>query len=323
MSARFYKHDDIDAPVLSGLAASLIDIIKATLIGVAGVAYGSGANEKNAVGGWSVVEDDAINNVLVIRNSLAHGGTGCCVKITNDSNTCEIETGREWDANTSTLVDTTGSWQFTASDVSTSAPRKWAVVASERVFYVFIKPRESANAQTSITDSTVVGGGDYISFYPADATRYFALRHSTTQSLLSTITVGTSNISSNNAAILTGGRGNVFTPTPAKVFGTLLNANPSGSGTPNSEGNTLPATNPPDGRIFSSPAYIRVGNNNEISGIMPYMHIPINHLANNDPNTFIEIIPTETVGAGVHVARIRIRAAVNGNQFAAVLMEIE
>lgn len=50
---RYYAHTDTGAPVLTGQQGALKDLLKKVLVGTAGVAYGTGGNQKSSLG-WSI-----------------------------------------------------------------------------------------------------------------------------------------------------------------------------------------------------------------------------------------------------------------------------
>src|SRR5690606_21289348 len=87
---RYFRWDDASAPTLSGTAGSLLELLRACLVGTDGVAYGSGENEKLAAG-WT--EEFTGTNVAVFRNSLAAGGTGDYFRI--DDNGIAVGGARE------------------------------------------------------------------------------------------------------------------------------------------------------------------------------------------------------------------------------------
>lgn len=66
MSVRFFHYQDSGAPSLSNVAGSIANIFRACTIGTSGIAYGTGVNEKPAIGGYTMPYDSG--NKFVLRS---------------------------------------------------------------------------------------------------------------------------------------------------------------------------------------------------------------------------------------------------------------
>lgn len=125
----------------------------------------------------------------------------------------------------------------------------------------------------NLNSCRLIGSGDFESYWPGDACRYFILVPSTTNPLSARISGGSNSITSINAPILVGGRNNSFISTLTHFFASLGYGTPSRiSGRGWDLGYSIGSTNPPNGVVFTQPSYIRVGNNNEVSGKLRLLH---------------------------------------------------
>ena len=312
-TTRTYLSTDADAPVVNGQAGSFIALTKACLIGVDGVAYGS----KPAVGGWSIVFEDPSTHRLVLRNSMAHGGLGCCVLITNASNAVVMQCGSDWDAVNETLLNAVVGRSFNVSNITDSSAREWGVFADERTFYCATKPYPGNLDQAGIR-----GAGDYESFWAGDVCAYFVMvGWDGAWSTAIRVSAGMSNISNQSSGVLVGGRNSTFGVLGAAFFACFGFAQPGGEiagGWSNSS--SFGPTNPPNGVIFTSPAYVRVGANNEVSGKMRLLHV-CDHIRNT--GGLIELLPGMATSAGVPLAQIRTNTNGNGNLYTPLFVEVE
>ena len=115
-TTRSFYYDDAGASQLEGSGTDLCTILKACLV----TGYGSIL----PVGGWSVLKEEV--GRIVFKNSLAHGGTGCAVILTETSTTvASLECGSDYDVDTDTLSNSTGSRTFTTF-AGTGGVRRWA-----------------------------------------------------------------------------------------------------------------------------------------------------------------------------------------------------
>lgn len=311
-TTRTYLSTDSGAPVVNGQAGSFIAVIKACLIGVAGVAYGS----KPAVGGWSIEFEDPSTHRLVLRNSMAHGGLGCCVLITNASNAVVMECGSDWDAVNEVVLNAVVGRSFTVSNTTDSTAREWGVFADERTFYCATKPNTA-----NLNAAGIRGAGDYESFWAGDVCAYFVMVGDTTWNSARRVSAGTSAISNVNSGVYVGGRNSNFGALQCAFFACFGSASPGGEFSGGwSASNSLPSVNPPNGVIFTAPAYVRVGANNEVSGRMRLLHV-CDHVRNT--GGLIEFLTGMETSAGIPLAQIRTQTNVNTNLHTPLFVEVE
>lgn len=177
-TVRYFRHDDVGAPTLTGEVGSLTNLLRKCLVGVAGIAYGSKPSA-----GWTEEFIGAAANIAVFRNNEAEGGCGCCVRI-ND-NAAGTGGPREaqvlvyaamTDVNAGTL-GTAATW-FRKSATANTTARKWLVVADERTAWVYSFETGDSGAN-NFWDTSLHGFGDIDSSYaPEDGNRYFVLGRS-------------------------------------------------------------------------------------------------------------------------------------------------
>lgn len=166
---RYFRWDHPGAPVLSGTAGAFAAIVKACLVGVAGVAYGAGPESKFAAG-WSVAFEDLTRNILVLRNSLAAGGTGCYLRI-DDSNAqyaiiqcyesmSDIDTG---------VAPASSAVRYAPkSDAASTRACGWVAYADERTVYVNIDAMSATPRINAYNGIVLCGGGDIDAYIPGD-----------------------------------------------------------------------------------------------------------------------------------------------------------
>lgn len=142
MAFTLYRWDDASAPLLHGLAGSMIAVLKACLV--------DGYGAKSAAG-WSVTMSDGppIYNA-VFRNNTAGGGFGSYFAILDDGS-ATVSTGisariRMWEAVTGYDTGTNGTTAkfFRKSSVASSTARPWVVIADDRFCYVILWPYNTA-----------------------------------------------------------------------------------------------------------------------------------------------------------------------------------
>lgn len=170
MAFKLYRWDDASAPVLHGLAGSMIAVLKACLVD----GYGA-----KAAAGWSITMSDGppIYNA-VFRNNTAGGGFGSYFAILDDGSST-VSGGvsariRMWEAVTAYDTGTNGATYkfFRKSGSAASTAKPWVVIADDRFCYVFIW---YANTTLDIYDATgqVYWFGDGVPFNTSDI--YFSL----------------------------------------------------------------------------------------------------------------------------------------------------
>lgn len=311
-TTRTYLSSDPSAPTVSGAPGAFIAVVKACLIGSGGIAYGS----KPAVGGWSIVLDDPSTHRLVLRNSLAHGGLGCCVLLVNSTATVSQSCGSDWDSDTEALVNPCETLTYQVSSASDATARQWAIFADERTVYFATKPNTG-----NLNNGGLRGAGDVESYWPGDAYAYFNLVSSTSRNTAHRASAGTSSATADNGSFQVAGVDSTYAPTRSHILTSFGYAQPS----PVVSGGwyvgyCLPATNPPNGVIFTSPAYYRVGARNEVSGRLRLLHA-CDHL--RDTGDLVEIIASMESTAGVPLAQVRSHTNVNENRYTPLFVEIE
>lgn len=178
-TTRYYRWDDPGAPTLTGEVGSLHALLKTCLVGSAGVAYGTGPNEK-AAAGWTVAYEDIGNFKLALRNnSQAEGGTGMCIRIHDNgtgtggareafiraySDMSDIDTGD--DATPTTAQQTTG-LVVRKSGTLDSTARRWVLVCDELTCYLWINFNSTGN-----NNDGLYWWGDFESFVAGDTFRF-------------------------------------------------------------------------------------------------------------------------------------------------------
>lgn len=172
-TVRYFRHDDVGAPTLTGEVGSLTNLLRKCLVGTAGVAYGSKASA-----GWTEQFVGAEANMAVFKNVEGEGGSGCCVLV-ND-NAPGAAGARE--ARVAVYSDMTAigagshgtdAYIFRKSSTSNNVGRSWLVVADGLTAWLYVY-QTGDSASTQATQASFAGFGDYSSL-SAGAFRYFAL----------------------------------------------------------------------------------------------------------------------------------------------------
>lgn len=180
-TVRYFRHDDVGAPTLTGEVGSLTNLLRKCLVGTAGVAYGSKASA-----GWTEEFVGAASNIAVFRNNEGEGGSGCYVLVNDNASTgggaqeaslicysamTEVNSG----------VFGTALVYFRKSGASSSAARPWIVVADGLTawVYVFNNGRGPDSGSSSVA---VAGFGDYVSQYDGFYRNYFTMGSNTSNS---------------------------------------------------------------------------------------------------------------------------------------------
>lgn len=161
-TTRELRWDDVGAPTLGPALSSFRTLLRDFLEDC----------------GWSVEWNDDVAHKTVLRNSMAHGGSGCYVRILDDGSftgggrvarvdvyeyMADIDTGTGHAANGWVWKDRTG----------TGGPNAYAIFADERTFwgttYVYgLTPPVSASASDASGDCCMFGGGDIAPAIPGD-----------------------------------------------------------------------------------------------------------------------------------------------------------
>lgn len=166
-TTRIYRSTDDSAPVLSGGASALINLLTKCLV--------DGYGDKDPAG-WS--KPYTGTNKAAFRNSVAAGGTGMYLRVADANNgyatvqayasMSDIDTGA--DVAPATAQFASGLyWAKSVSSDSTARP--WVLVADELTFWLII---QNGTPATYVFDS-LFGAGDIASELPTDPWRYFVL----------------------------------------------------------------------------------------------------------------------------------------------------
>lgn len=174
-TTRIYKSTDSGAPIVTGQVGSWSSCVQTCLIGTAGIAYGSKPSA-----GWSAPYSGT--NKIALRNSVAAGGSGMYCRIddngpgaggareafmTTYATMSDVDTGT---GITPTAAQIAGGAVSRKSATADSTVRKWVIVADELTWYGLLESNVA-----SATERMIVGGGQFESFVPGDASPYFCL----------------------------------------------------------------------------------------------------------------------------------------------------
>lgn len=169
-TTRIYKSTDSSAPVLTGQASSLIDLLDACLVN----GYGS-----KTAAGWT--KPYTGTNKAAFRNSVAAGGTGMYLRVDDNAGgtggarealvrcyltMSDVDTGT---IETPTAAQVAASIVWRKSNTVDSTARAWIMVADELTMYLCVS---TGTLNANVGDSTY-GAGDIASDVPADAYRFF------------------------------------------------------------------------------------------------------------------------------------------------------
>lgn len=169
-TTRIYKSTDSSAPVLTGQASSLIDLLDACLVN----GYGS-----KTAAGWT--KPYTGTNKAAFRNSVAAGGTGMYLRVDDNAGgtggarealvrcyltMSDVDTGT---IETPTAAQVAASIVWRKSNTVDSTARAWIMVADELTMYLCVS---TGTLNSNVGDSTY-GAGDIASDVPADAYRFF------------------------------------------------------------------------------------------------------------------------------------------------------
>ncbi len=149
MSVYFYKSTDAGAPTLNGTAGSLISVLDACLVN----GYGS-----KSAAGWTKAYSGT--NLAAYRMSTFSPATGMYLRVDDTGTTNGRIVGYESmsDVNTGTgpfptSVQQSGGLYVYKSASSDSTARPWAIIATNRSFYLYDNPAMS-NVELSSTTAT-------------------------------------------------------------------------------------------------------------------------------------------------------------------------
>jgi hypothetical protein len=149
MSVYFYKSTDAGAPTLNGTAGSLISVLDACLVN----GYGS-----KSAAGWT--KEYSGTNLAAYRMSTVSPATGMYLRVDDTGTTNGRIVGYESmsDVNTGTgpfptSVQVSGGLYVYKSTSSDSVARPWAIIATNRSFYLYDNPTLTNEVLSSATAS--------------------------------------------------------------------------------------------------------------------------------------------------------------------------
>lgn len=169
-TTRIYRSTDTSAPVLVGGVSSLINLLDKCLV--------SGYGSKTAAG-WT--KPYTGTDKAAFRNSLAAGGTGMYLRV-SDAGTgtggarealcrayltmSDVDTGT---VETPTAAQVAASIVWRKSNTVDATARAWLLVADELTFYLTV----DTGTVASNGGCGTYGAGDFKSYVPGDANRFF------------------------------------------------------------------------------------------------------------------------------------------------------
>ena len=143
--ARLYAHTDPGAPVLTGQQGALKDLLKKILVGASGIAYGTGTNEKPALG-WSIVAEstdklvvcgEISSSQMLLRVDDSGSGAGSYREAFVFG--CESATGVDTYASRfPTAVQLASGLVWRKSQNTNSTPTPWWLWGDGRTFHLMI-----------------------------------------------------------------------------------------------------------------------------------------------------------------------------------------
>lgn len=174
-TVRIYRWDDAGAPTLSGQVGAMNAVLRACLVGTAGIAYGAKPSA-----GWTEAFAGTAANITVFRNNPADGASACYVRVNDNApgagGAREVRLtvyGAMTDINTGTAA-TSSPWVRKSSTADSTA-RKWIVIADGLTAWVHLYGFGSSLGAGDGYDTTFCGFGDYACVAPSNAYRYFCM----------------------------------------------------------------------------------------------------------------------------------------------------
>jgi hypothetical protein len=160
MSIYFYKSTDASAPTLNGTVGSLISVLDACLVN----GYGS-----KAAAGWT--KEYSGTNLAAYRMSTTSPATGMYLRVDDTVTTTSRLVGYESmsDVNTGTgpfptTAQVSGGLWLWKSNTADSVARPWAMIATNRSFYIYNNLTLTNEVLTSsVSHDTLIFFGDIIS----------------------------------------------------------------------------------------------------------------------------------------------------------------
>jgi len=265
MTTRVYLSTDSGAPVLNGQSGSLANLLYKCLVD----GYGS-----NDPAGWTL--EYSGTNTVAFRNSLAAGGTGCHVRIAdNTSNNARLVVYKSMsaiDVGTDPAPSeslASGGYYIYKSSSGDSTPRAWMLIADERTFYMCCETSPSWSNTYWYWNS--FSAGDFEPETPGDEFAYYAIGSLYASSWTGGFTASQLVYSGSHYGMALG-----RSHTMAEGSVHAWPVSPVQSGTPGFYG--LPAAGDPgSGKIYCIPAMIST-----VSAMRGYLRgafLPLNQLA--------------------------------------------
>lgn len=177
-TTRIYKSTDSSAPVLTGQASSLIDLLDACLVN----GYGS-----QTAAGWT--KPYTGTDKAAFRNSVSAGGTGMYLRVLDDGSgtggarealvrgyhtMSDVDTGT---VETPTAAQVSTSLVWRKSNTTDSTARSWWLIADERTCYLCV----NSGTSTGEDGAGLFGAGDIDSWVPGDVYAWFVVGRETQQ----------------------------------------------------------------------------------------------------------------------------------------------
>jgi hypothetical protein len=158
MATKVFRDTDAGAPVLNGIVGSFVAVMKHCLLQA----------------GWTLAWEDTGAGKLVMRNSVAVGGSGCYVRILdNEAHYAYVQVYEDMtgiDTGFAPATSMNPGVVILKSTMPDTVSRAYVVFADERTFYGCIAGAYSGfplpntnflNANWAVTYHTAFGGGDY------------------------------------------------------------------------------------------------------------------------------------------------------------------
>lgn len=258
MAVTVYKSTDSLAPILTGLAGTLIDVLDACLVNGYGATAAAGWTKPFTGTNKAVYRQGTGSSQLYLRlddtNSIFTMSTGY-------ETMSSVDVGTGPFPNTKSVIPNGVFWN--KSNIGTSASRAWMVIANERAFYLWIN---TSNQATPFGLANLYFFGDIKSYKTVDA--YKVLIEGSTSS------TGISNMYLLNTTgqVLDGH----YMPRPYTQLGSVTASNGVGKHTDTQRcgsfigQGTLAYPDPINSNLILSPIWIHeITGNSSIRGILP------------------------------------------------------
>lgn len=178
MATQYYHYQDTGAPSIDGTVGSLVNALRALLVGTSGVAYGSTPSC-----GWTE-PFTAASNVAVFRNNSVTG-SGCYVRIDDNgpgaggAKEARIKVYKSMTGlNTGTYVcpdsvSYPNGQYIRKSTTANSTARPWQAVGDGVTFYMEIDGATTSFTSASSNEDCLFGFGDYETHNAGDGYNFF------------------------------------------------------------------------------------------------------------------------------------------------------